>query len=483
MRRSGVFLAALALLAGACSGVEQPRERVVALDGEPMEPCSSNGTRAFCGRLAVPEDRSDPSSRTIELSVVVIPASTPAPADDPVFFITGGPGDASTEAWASAATAFPSVHHGRDIVLVDQRGTGDSNQLVFPHAPDLSGMSGAEAGAVLSRWFRGVLEDLGGDPRFYTSADAADDLDDVRAAIGYERIDVYGISYGATLAQEYARRHADHTRAVVLDSGTLLDLPLVATIPRRSEEALDSVFARCAADPACHASFPDPAADLATATRRLASHPVTQEVHGEEIVLDTGMLAATVHELLKTGRSGLLPDLLDEVAKGDTAEVANLAASLAAQPDPSRLVVYWATMCVEPWAAMNRDLVADLGEGSYLLPNYLEESRSWALGCGVYRSVTGAASAGGDPLVSDLPVLLMNSDEDPQDPPANVADAPVELPNSLVVRVPGQGHGVGFLGCLPDVVAAFLEAGSVDGLDVECVADLEPQAFADVDRG
>jgi pimeloyl-ACP methyl ester carboxylesterase len=480
MRRLVAAVAASVLVLSACAPArEGPDERSFSLQGVRMRPCSSAGADAVCGRLTVPEDRSDPS-RTIDLSVVVIPAVTAEPADDPVFFLAGGPGGASTELWAGAAEAFPEIHRTRDIVLVDQRGTGDSNELVFPDTPDLSGMTSSEVERAISNYLERIRGDLGGDPRFYTTPDAAEDLDDVRAALGRDRIDLYGISYGATLAQEYARRYAEHVRTLTLDSGTLLDLPTAALIPRRSQEALASVFARCADDPACHASFPDPAADLGTAMRRLRSHPVTAEVDGGELELDSRLLASIVHELLKTGRSGLIPDLLGEVARGDTEELANLAAPLLDQPDPTELVVYWATACADAWGRLDRDLVAELGSGSYLLPNYLAAGRSWELGCGAYRAMTGLEPESAEPLVSDVPVLLLNSTEDPQDPPSNVADAPVELPNSLVVEVPGQGHGVGYLGCLPDVVAAFVEAGSAEGLDTGCVSELEPSSFAGV---
>jgi len=181
------------------SAASQPGRQFV-LDGRPMLPCSSAGFDAVCGRLTVLEDRSDADGRTIDLNVVVVPAQDRVKPDEAVFFLSGGPGGAATQDWAVAPSLFPGVHARRDIVLVDQRGTGGSNPLVFEDVPDLAGMSEDEVRAFLPGWVQTAYAGLEGNPRFYTSTVAADDLDEVRAALGYERIDLYGGSYGATLA-------------------------------------------------------------------------------------------------------------------------------------------------------------------------------------------------------------------------------------------------------------------------------------------
>ena len=249
--RTLVGTAALALLVG-CTGTGTPSptptppdERTFALGAEAMLPCTSGGFPAACGTLQVPEDRGNPTGRMIPLDVVVIPAASERPAADPVFFLAGGPGGAATESWANAPQVFPAIHQDRDIVLVDQRGTGGSNELLFPPAPDVSGLPRSDGWRKVERWAKGALEGLNGDIRYYTSAIAADDLDDVRVALGYDLIDLYGGSYGATLAQYYLRQHEAHVRAVVLDGGTLVDVPIVELMAARSQEALDRVFARC----------------------------------------------------------------------------------------------------------------------------------------------------------------------------------------------------------------------------------------------
>jgi pimeloyl-ACP methyl ester carboxylesterase len=478
--------AALALLTG-CTNAPTPtsaiprpwEERSFTLETEAMQPCTAGGFPAACGGLEVPENRMDPTGRMIRLNVVVIPAASEHPAADPVFFLAGGPGGAATENWAYAPQTFPAIHQDRDIVLVDQRGTGGSNELLFPTAPDISGMSRSDGWRIVKRWAKEAIEGLNGDVRYYTSAIAADDLDDVRAALGYDLIDLYGSSYGATLAQYYLRQHEAHVRAVVLDGGTLVDVPIIEVMAARSQEALERVFARCEADPGCHGSYPDPARDLRRALRRLSRQPVRTDAvdygSGKHVILTSDSLAGRMHELLVTGRSGEIPRLLRATAAGDFQPLTSLVLAALRQPDPTQLGMFWSIECSEAWAAHERDRIAEVGAGSYYLPVMLEAGRNIDLGCSLMPRV--AARAGdGRPVRSNVPVLLLNGTLDPQDPPANVADAATELPNSLVI-VATQAHTFGHVGCMPDVVTAFIEAGTVKGLDTTCVDGLPTPPF------
>ena len=446
-----------------------------------MLPCGADA--AVCGRLTVPEDRSHPEGRQIDLNVRVVPAVASDPAPDPVFFLAGGPGGAATQNWWSAPDLFPIVHWDRDIVLVDQRGTGDSNQLLWQDTPDLSGLSRHEMSVTLAAWLDQALAGLDADPRFYASPQAADDLDDVRIALGYDRIDLYGGSYGATLAQYYLRQHGSHVRSVVLDGGTLLDVPIFERLPRSSQAALDSVLERCAADTRCHAAFPDPAGDLERAMARLAKHPVRTAVRDpwtdEPIVVNAAALAGEIHDLLVVSDSADVPLVLHQAATGEIEPIAERIRDASEDPSTSAqaMVMYWSIACAEGWARFDPGKTAHLGAGSYLLSNELDVARSARLGCGLMPEAS-LLPGDAEPVRSDVPVLLLNGMEDPQDPPSNVADAGTELPNSLAIAVPALGHTVGHVGCLPSIVAAFFEAGSVDGLDTSCIDRMTPTPFA-----
>jgi pimeloyl-ACP methyl ester carboxylesterase len=491
-RRAATLGAVLALVGG-CSGggsstsgptsiptttAARP-SRTVVLDGDPMESCRVASMDAYCGRLTVPENRSDPGGRVIDLAIAVVPAEDQGIAPGAVFLLAGGPGGAATDSWAGAARAFPGIHASWDIVLVDQRGTGGSNQMLLPESPDLEDLSEPEIRELLPGWVDAAFAGLDGDPRFYTSTVAADDLDDVRAALGYEQINLYGGSYGATLAQYYLRQHEQHVRSVVLDGGTLLDVPLWELWARSSQGALESVLARCVASASCHRAYPDLEGDLAAALRDLAEDPVTTEVtdpSGDPIIVDRAALANQLHRLLAVNRSGEIPRLVHLAARGEFAPVAELVQEALAEPDVMQLAMFWSISCSEAWALNRPAETAALAAGTYLEPVVVEQARSVELACSLIEP--GIVPVGdGEPARSEVPVLLLNGSEDPQDPPANVADAPTELPNSLVVVAPGQGHTVGHLGCLPEVVSDFIDAGTVIGLDTRCVGSMLPPPF------
>ncbi|HEX6400067.1 MAG TPA: alpha/beta fold hydrolase [Actinomycetota bacterium] len=429
----------------------------------------------------MPEDRSVPDGRRIELAVAVIPAAADDPAPDAVFFLAGGPGGAAIASWAQAAATFPGIHATRDIVLVDQRGTGDSSPLVGPALP----VAGADAPARRQRalvrsWVRRALHGLDADLRRYTSTEAADDLDDVREALGYDRIDLYGGSYGATLAQYYLRQHSEHVRAAVLDGGTLLDVPIFELIALRSREALESVFARCRADRACHGSYPDPAGDLSAVLATLERSPATVEARTptstREVLVTAEGFAGAIHQLLVESRAGEIPDLLHHAAEGDLAAVAALVAESEATSRSLRQLMPWAIRCSEPWAVDDPERASMLGRGSYLQRSEVTDARQIRWVCGAMPPFDKRPSDG-RPVRSDVPILLLNGTEDPQDPPANVADAPSELTNSLTVEVLGYGHTVGHVGCLPAVVADFLDAGTTVGLETRCASEMAPPPF------
>ena len=485
-RRLLAVLLASAFVAGGCSWPKEAPEPSASpraarlLGGEPMDACTLEGTKAFCGSLRVPEDRGAPSSREIELNVAVIPAARLEGEADPVFFLAGGPGGAATQSWAGAATVFPDVHETRDIVLVDQRGTGRSEPLVGPALPNLASLSRGEQRAAAKAWLRESLGETDADLRFYTSSEAADDLDDVRSALGYETIDLYGSSYGATLAQYYLRQHGEHARAVVLDGGTLLDVPVLELIAARSQAALDAVFDRCETEAPCRSAFPHVESEFRTVMEELAARPVRTDVSdtltGEQVVVTADAFAELIHQLLTESRSGEVPALVHLAAFGDTEAIAERLVGSDPTGSLFRQLMLWSIFCSEPWAEYDVRDVARLGRHSYLGVSQLEFARNVGLICSMMPGRSARSWEKG-PIRSTVPVLLLNGTADPQDPPENVADAPFELENSLTVPVRGYGHTVGHIGCLPGLVAAFFVAGTTDALDTRCTLVLPEPAF------
>lgn len=446
------------------------------LGGQPMFDCTVHSeapvtaaASAVCGTLEVPEDRSKPSGRTIGVRVAVVPAEADTPEPDAFFAVAGGPGRAATEFFGWLPGLFAGVHATRDIVLVDQRGTGQSNALVLPPMPDTTGQSPAEVDASLKTWSDDWMASIDADPRQYTSSVAADDLDAVREALGYERIDLYGPSYGATVAQYYIRQHPDHVRAAVMDGGTPLDVQVFERMAANSQAALDLLFARCAADAACDSALPDLPTEWSELSASLATGidtGLTEPDSNQPMVATLDQVGPGLHQaLLDPATASRLPLAIHLAHEGQWAQVA------AAFPAPTGggdwLAMSEIIMCSEAWAQFDPAEVQRLGNGSYLLSTQLAEAAARAQRCAVLPAGVVPANDAA-PVTTELPILWLAGDGDPQDPPANLTSIPSQQPNAHIVVMPAQQHTVGHSGCGPQVIADFVNAGSADDLDATC---------------
>ncbi|MGO4604464.1 alpha/beta hydrolase [Terrabacter sp. 2YAF2] len=450
------------------------------LAGVPLVACTIRGERptpaqasALCGTLSVPEDRSKPAGRQIPLRVAVIPASGTRAAADPVFAVAGGPGEASTQFFAWFPSVYTELHAAHDIVLVDQRGTGASKPESLPPLPATTGLSRAVADARLATWARDGLRSVDVDPRQLTSTVAADDLDAVRAALGYGKTDLYGSSYGATLVQYYLRQHPEHVRVAVLDGGTPLDVPVFERMAASSQVALGLLLRRCAEDLACHGAFPRLDAEWREVLARFRTPVrVVDRASGQSAVIDQAMLAEAIHAALLTeAGAAQLPLAIHLTYAGKYVEASALI-GLTPSTEPSLLMAD-EILCSEAWARDASAEVARLGAGSYDLSNELRQAQSRAAMCAHLPSGV-VPTKDADGVRTNLPVLWLAGDGDPQDPRSNLAGVAAQQPHSKIVVLPAQQHVVGHLGCLPSVVAAFVAAGSVDGLDTSCVAAGSP---------
>lgn len=241
-RAAGALIVTLCVLSPPASGAAQDAGSL------PLSPCrlehpyGLGSVAARCGQLAVPENPDDPSGRSIALAVAVVPAVSARARPDPLFLLAGGPGQGARDGYVPILGALAGVRRDRDLVLVDQRGTGQSNPMNcdFPEE--------ALVPEVEPETFRRMASDclakLPGDPRYYTTSVAVRDLDAVRAALGYDRINLYGGSYGTRVAQHYLRRYPQRTRTVILDGTVNPSLALGPSMALDAENALRADLAR-----------------------------------------------------------------------------------------------------------------------------------------------------------------------------------------------------------------------------------------------
>ncbi len=453
-----------------------------------LEPCRLSDARgvmsvaARCGRLPVAENRDDPGGATIDLAVAVIPAVSTRASADPLFLLAGGPGQGARAGFIGSLGALAGVRRHRDLVLVDQRGTGDSSPMNCDFPED----SWTDA-AVSIDTFRELaaqcLATLPGDPRFYTTSIAVQDLEAVRAALGYERINLYGGSYGTRVAQHYARRYPARVRAMVLDAVVPPQLAFGASMSLDAEAALRAHFARCAGDAGCAARFPTLDRDFDTLRERLAQasvavrlpDPVTAEPLSVEFTAAHFALAVRMLTYSDLSAS-LLPLLIDEAAARQNFTPLAAQAEMVSAELLKALAygMHNSVVCSEDLPFLDRAaLDMPALRRSYLGAVMLEGLEAM---CSVWpRGPVDPAFK--EPLRAATPTLLLSGSLDPVTPPAYGTMAAAGLTDHAHIVFAGQGHIQLRLKCGQSLVRRFLEAGTAAGLDARCADAVGPAPF------
>lgn len=438
------------------------------------------GIKARCGIFEQFLDPDDPTSPVLELNVAVVPALSLEPEPDPLVPIAGGPGGASTNFYAGYAHAFEKVRRHRDILLVDQRGTGKSELMNCDFDDDV--LEGQLSREETIAYTESCLDMLPHDPRFFTTSVAVRDLEALRVALGYPALNLYGVSYGTRVAQHYARRYPATTRTVILDGVVPPQMALGPDIALEAQKALQAIFDRCAESTDCNNAFPDIAKNFATLEADLSREPVSVELphprSGEwETVVFSDMEFAGVIRLMSYDPNtiALLPLLIHEATNGNFVPLAatylKLAESMSEQLASG---MHNAVVCTEdvPFYA---DIDGGALEKTYIGPviaESLEDSCSvWPAGVIDEDLRT--------PLKTDAPVLLLSGTADPITPPYFAELAAVDLGNALHLTGKNQGHGLAGQGCVPDIVGRFVESASIDKdeLDTGCMQRLYAMPF------
>ena len=441
---------------------------------------------ARCGTLAVFEDRAAGAGRTIDLEIVVIPAVSDSPDPDPLFFLAGGPGQAATELAGPMARLLARVRRTRDLVFVDQRGTGGADEMVcafFESAADGDESSGSfQVDALPLERVRECLDEIetDADPRHYTTPVAMDDLDEVRAALGYETINLLGGSYGTRAGLVYLRRHPDRVRTAVLDGLAPVAMRLPSSMSIDAHEALDRLFADCEADAGCREAFPDlprtfasVIADLEASPRAVgATHPRTGEPF--EATLTAARFAADLRAVLcYPTLASLLPWTIARAAAGDFAPYLAQSVPLNEFGGMLNAAVFLSIICAEDVSQL------DTAEASRLSGDGVlgrESMVAWVAACTVWPAADLPAGYF-EPVRSEAPTLLLSGALDPVTPPRWGAEVLRGLGNARHVVAPGAGHGVIARGCTADVIARFIDAGSHADLDVSCIEQIRRPPF------
>ena len=468
LRISAVLLTVIFLPAAAGEALALELEDC-RISGGPAYP----GIKARCGTLERPENPGDPDSPTIELAVAVVPALDLKPEPDPLVPLAGGPGGSAIEFYGSYSHAFEHVRRHRDILLVDQRGTGASARMDCDIDEDI--IEGHYDTEQIVEITRTCLDALPHDPRYFTTSVAVRDLEAVRDALGYPQLNLYGVSYGSRVAQHFAKRYPDAVRSIVLDGVVPPQLTLGPEIAIEAQKALDNIFTRCAADTACAERFPDLQQSFVRLRSELEEQAVVVDlsnpVSGKREYVDFGSneLAGALRLLAyHTNSVAMVPLLIDEAANGNFEPLAAQFHMIAAtMSDALALGMHNSVMCSEDAPFYERDNIDfDALEASYIGPMQLEAIEAM---CSLWPA--GPVDEGfRQPLATDTPVLLLSGEVDPITPPAYAELAMVDLEQAQHLTGRQQGHGQAGIGCMPRLLGKFVaEPGRLDEEAVSCL--------------
>lgn len=436
-------------------------------------PSSKQSIEAQCTTHPVPEDRSRPDGRKVALNIAWLPPSSESNvAPDPVFFLAGGPGQGAVESYPLLDPVFAEVRKQRHVILVDQRGTGDSNLLSCEAGDDAAGTSVAAARTAATECVKQLSTHA--DLRHYATTDAVADLDDVRKAIGATQVNLVGISYGTRVAQQYAMRHPRATRSIVLDSVVPNTVGLGNIVARNLDDALALQFALCKKAPACKDRLGDPRIELDQLLAKLRAAPVTvtyRDASTGEQAQDV-MRAETVAGLVRMyaympAAGALLPKLIHDANNGRYSGLMALSKMLESDmKDMLALGMHMSVVCTEDAASMT----ARAEDERTVLGNQLPDSL--AAMCEVWPK--GKAPADFNrPLSTPVPALVVAGEFDPVTPPRYAKEVVKTLPNGRLFVLRGQGHSVLGAGCMPKLFAQFVEKADAKALDGKCLEQLD----------
>ena len=433
---------------------------------------------ARCGSLQVWEDRAARSGRRITLHVAVVPARLRAREPDPIVVLAGGPGQGAISLAAQVMPLFAKLNDSRDVVFLDQRGTGKSHPLNCND--DSQSLQTLFEDALPERLVTRCLAELDADPRQYVTTVAMQDLDEVRAALGYSQMNLWGGSYGTRAALEYLRRYPDRVRTMVLDGVAPPTMKLPLSFATDGDAALKRLFDACDGEPLCRKVYPDLRVMIQSLRSQLSRRPARTTIldprTGERAdiqVNENVLLSGLFRPLYVAELASLLPLGVAAAANGDFNPL--LAQNLELADDIAENLsvgMHLSVICSEDVPRIAPADLAAAGQsffGRSLVDDFLRACATWPLGKVPEDYYT--------PVRSDAPALILSGGIDPATPPRHGEQVAATLPKSKHLVAPHLGHGVSLHGCAPRLIESFVRAGNADGVDGKCLQRIPRPLF------
>jgi pimeloyl-ACP methyl ester carboxylesterase len=438
-----------------------------------LKPCGVTGLTkdALCGQY---------EGRKLSLNLMVLPALVDRPEPDAIFYLQGGPGGAATS--VAGASFMMRLHRTRDVVLVDQRGTGKSNPLFCNLRGNPDDMRGAFVEGYTVETVRACRTELekNADLRLYTTTIAMADLDDVRAALGYDKINVYGGSYGSTAALSYLNFYPQHVRTVTILGVAPPDNPLPLSFAKGVEHAINRLIDDCAADEKCQGAFPELRKDWMTVVANVSKEPVTFDATNpysqqkQQVTMTREGFAELVRLVLYNPTIiSLLPATIHEMSKGDYSHFAFYAYQVRHGLDVAiARGMQLSVICVEDIPFLKEADIQSETSGTFYGSDkshaYIRACEQWPRG--------EMPAKFRQPIKSDLPVLILSGEVDPVTPPYLATPLLRGFPNGRQVIMHNATHSP--YECQETLAREFIEKGTAKDLQTSCVEGIKRLPFA-----
>ena len=503
MRRKNVFALAVGIALFILVGLffVEPVEAAHFAQGEGFEETHcmfdlpaemQEGEDILCGYVTVPELHSKPNGRRIRLAVVVIKSQYPSPEADPIFFAQGGPGGSTIGTYASLLLDSNSrLLANRDIVLFDQRGTYYSEPaLVCTEVMDITiesleqNLSTEESNRLYDQALQDCHERLtaqGINLSAFNSLENAGDIDSIRVALGYEQINLYGVSYGTLLALHTMRLYPQMLRSVVIDSVVPTQRNFILGAPLSEDRSFTLLFDSCKEDPACNRSYPNLETVFFDLQKKLNETPAEIEMTDSQtnkkytVSLNGDNFMGSVFQLLYSSEMlPLLPRMIYDAQNGKFGVFERIQSLLTFDYTMSD-GMYYSVICAE-----DADYETEDYDLSGIHPQIREaeaSSAEWILETCRMWDVNYLGPELDEPVTSDIPTLLLTGNYDPITPPDYARQAAETLSNSFLVVFPDGGHGeVASSACADQIFLEFVDHPDMQP-DTSCLSEHEKVSF------
>ena len=439
---------------------------------------SENGgekLKAECTTFSVAENREN-TNRMIDLNIAIVRTKSTKKQADPVIMLAGGPGQSAVESYIGVSHAFRDILKNRDVVLVDQRGTGKSNPLKCEFDESVQKEILKDNDLIYPELEK-CVKNLDADTRYYTTTESIKDLEDVRKALKIEKWNLIGISYGTRKALTYMKMFPDSIRSVILDGVVPQQEALAASHEINLINALRKQFDQCNQQPSCNEAFGDIESQMWNLMETVEEKQPVIRLQNfssgeyEEITLNKESIAIAIRMFSYSASSmNLLPLMINKANNGQLETIASQANMINSMMQQSMTNVEFSILCAED-APFYPDTISSnkqtiFGEG------FIDRVKKTC----EYWPHMRADSSFKDPVESDLPVLLLSGELDPVTPPEFADTAMQTLSNAQHLVAKGQGHNVFPLGCMPDIITDFFEDPEQE-LDIECMGDFNYTPF------